>query len=316
LFLGAEMKFSKPAKTHEEQLTLLRARGLTVRDPDRALHYLRHLNYYRLTAYWLPFRDQESPRCFRQGTDFEDVLSLYVFDREFRLLPLDAIERVEVSFRTAWAYYMAHRYGPHSHLDAGLAKHVAWHVKNLASLEKEISRSDELFIEHYRQAYHHPEMPPIWAVCEVMSLGVLSRWVNQLPSGDLGRIAANYGLDQSVMRSFLQHLTYVRNVCAHHSRVWNRRLTITMKVPNRKPAAAAAVANTAAAPRNIYNTLVMLAYLLDIISPEHQWRKRLGKLLMDHDIDTRQMGFPDDWKKQPFWAEAAHAQDMRKEGEL
>ena len=305
------MKFSKPAITYEEQLSLLRERGLTVRDPERALHYLRHLNYYRLTAYWLPFREHRSPRQFHNGVDFEDVLSLYVFDREFRLLVLDAIERIEVSFRTAWAYYMAHRYGPHSYLDPGFAKRTSWHVKNLTSLKKEISRSDELFIEHYRQTYRDPETPPIWAVCEVMSLGLLSRWINQLPSGDLGRIASAYGLDQSVMRSFLQHLTYVRNVCAHHSRLWNRRLTITMKLPSRKPAAVAAVMNSAAS-RNIYNTLAMLAYLLDSISPGHQWQQRLGSLLVDHDIDTRQMGFPDDWQAQPFWAKAV--QGMKKKG--
>ncbi|MFP4295093.1 MAG: Abi family protein [Halothiobacillaceae bacterium] len=298
------MEFRKPARTFEEQLSLLRERGLTVRDPDRALHYLRHLNYYRLTAYWLPFREQRSPRHFHDGTDFEDVLSLYVFDREFRLLVLDAIERIEVSFRTAWAYYMAHRYGPHSYLDAGLATRATWHARNLASLEKEISRSDEVFIEHYRQTYRYPETPPVWAVCEVMSLGLLSRWINQLPPADLGRIATIYGLDQGIMRSFLQHLTYVRNVCAHHSRLWNRQLTITMKLPNRKPAAVAEVVNRAT-PRKIYNTLAMLAYLLDIISPGHQWRRRIGKLLTRHDVDTRQLGFPADWSARPFWTEAA-----------
>lgn len=297
------MKFNKPASTYEEQLSILRQRGLGVRDPASALHYLRHLNYYRLTAYWLPFQEQPPSRRFHKGTDFEDVVNLYVFDREFRLLLLDAIERIEVSFRTAWAYYMAHRYGSHAYLDSGLAKQVVWHVRNLASLKKEISRSDEVFIEHYQQTYREPETPPIWAVCEVMSLGLLSRWVNQLPPGDVNQIASAYGLDQSVMRSTLQHITYVRNLCAHHSRVWNRRLTVTMKVPNRKPAEVAAVVNPAS-PRNIYNTLTMLAYLLDKISPGHTWRQRLGKLLASHDVDTRQMGFLLNWQAQPFWADA------------
>ena len=100
---------------------LLQARGMAIADPSEALFYLQHLNYYRLGAYWLPFEADHSTHQFRPGTRFDDVLNLYMFDRELRLLVLDAIERSEVSLRGQWAFHLAHQHGVHAHLDATLA---------------------------------------------------------------------------------------------------------------------------------------------------------------------------------------------------
>ncbi|AWB35850.1 Abi family protein [Orrella marina] len=112
------MKFNKPAFTDDQQLDQLIQRGVVCGDRAEALHYLGHINYYRLAAYWLPFEADHASHSFKPGTRFVDVLNLYIFDRELRLLVLDAIERVEVSVRTGWAYTLAHRYGPHAHLNA------------------------------------------------------------------------------------------------------------------------------------------------------------------------------------------------------
>ena len=100
-FLGLEkVKYNKPPTTYEQQIELLERRGMQVTDKPRAQHYLSHINYYRLGAYWLPFEANHDGHSFRKGTSFEQVLDLYVFDRELRLLVMDGIERVEVSVRT------------------------------------------------------------------------------------------------------------------------------------------------------------------------------------------------------------------------
>lgn len=294
------MEFDKPATTLDEQIALLRERGMRIDDADRARHCLRHINYYRLTAYWLPFEADHGTHRFRDGTRFEDVLNLYVFDRALRLHLLDAIERIEVSLRTQWAYYMAHVYGPHAYLDPAHAKRRDWHAANLASLEQEIDRSDEMFIEHYRNTYTRPKQPPIWSACEIMSLGLLSRWFTQLRPSDRSVIARTYGLDQNVLQAFIRHMTYVRNLCAHHSRVWNRRLTVTMKRPGTKPPGLAENF-VADGDRRIYNTLVMLLYLLDNVSPGHRWTTNLRLLIEEHDIDVGDMGFPPDFRTRPIW---------------
>lgn len=225
------MRFDKPFQTIQQQIEILTKRGLII-DED-AEHYLKHLNYYRLSGYWLPFQKDTKTHLFNSNTKFSDVLNLYTFDREFRLLLLDAIERIEVSIRTHWAYYFSKEYGPHAYLDCHLSNNVQWHAQNLLLLEKERQRSDEQFIKHFDS---NNNTPPIWAICEVMSLGLLSRWLKSLkPSSCRNEIGHSYGLDYGVLISFIEHLTYLRNLCAHHSRVWNRKMIKTMKVPHSKP---------------------------------------------------------------------------------
>ena len=149
---------------------------------------------------------------------FEDILNLYTFDRELRLLLMDAIERIEVSLRTQWAYHFSKYYGAHAYLDPSLHKNPYWHAANLKSLFEELTRTDEKFIEHYQNTYTVPSSPPAWVICEVMSLGLLSRWLKSLkPSEVRADIARIYHLPDPVLTSFVEHLAYVRNFCAHHS---------------------------------------------------------------------------------------------------
>lgn len=291
--------FSKRATTHAEQVALLQARGMVIDDPARAEFYLQHLNYYRLGAYWLPFEADHASHTFRSNTRFEDVLNLYIFDRELRLLILDAIERIEVSIRSQWAYQMAHRHGPHAHLEQKLAYKQHHWIGNLDKLEKEVRRSDETFIQHLQRTYEEA-LPPVWAVCEVMSLGLLSRWYGNLkPMATRTAIARVYGLDQGILESWLHHLTYIRNTCAHHSRLWNREFTITPEQPRSKPALLAQ--EMLPGSRKLYNTLVILLYFMNIIAPHHHWRQRLQALLTQHAIQVPTMDFPADWQTRAIW---------------
>jgi abortive infection bacteriophage resistance protein len=98
-----------------------------------------------------------------------------IFDRELRLVLLDAIERIEVSVKTQWAYYFSESHGSHAYMDCKLSNNIQWHTQNIILLEKELKRSDELFISHYQKNYTSPSMPPIWVICEIMSFGLLSR---------------------------------------------------------------------------------------------------------------------------------------------
>ena len=272
---------------------------MEISDLAQAEFYLQHLNYYRLGAYWLPFESDHTTHVFRSGTKFEEVLSLYVFDRELRLLMLDAIERVEVSIRSQWAYQIAHLHNPHGHLDATLSVNNSRWQKNLAKLTTEVNRSDENFIKHLITNYSEA-LPPIWAVCEVMSLGLLSRWFDNLkPMKTRRAIAMVYGVDEQVLASWLRHLSLVRNICAHHSRLWNRDFTITPTLPRNKPVGLAS--QCVLGSRKLYNTLIILLHLMDMIAPKHIWRIRVKDLLKKHEIPVTAMGFPVDWGESKIW---------------
>lgn len=294
------MKFTKPPRTLEQQLQLLEKRGLIVSDRQKAKYYLGHLNYYRLSGYWFPFKQSPTTSNFRANTSFDDILNLYIFDRELRLLVLDAIERIEVSVRSKWAYSFCQKYGAHAHLNSKLFKDYKKHCNAVCDLRRNVSRSNEPFIIHLDEKYDE-FLPPLWALVEVMSFGQLSRWFGMLSArSDKNLVAREYDMDEKHFVSLLHHLTIVRNKCAHHNRLWNCEFTITLKLPGSRPADAVASFNSTQ-NRKLYNTLVLLLHLLNAISPGHSWKNKLFGLINTHHIDVSQMGFPNNYKSLLIW---------------
>jgi abortive infection bacteriophage resistance protein len=290
--------FKKPSLSIANQIALMEKRGLVIADRGLAEHALAYISYYRLRAYWFYFEvDPSNPdHPLRLGTTLEEVLALYDFDRRLRLLINDGIERIEVAARGSWAYRLAMAYGPHGYLEKGLYRNANQYRKNLEQLESEISRSHDTFIEHYHKAYGDPLLPPVWMVSEVISFGLLSKWVSALASrGDRQAIARTLGLNERVLTSFLHHLATVRNICAHHGRLWNRRLTVTTILPASPPPLAGSI--NSAADRQIYNTLVIMMHIMRQIAPQSDWSIRVRELLDEHpEQDYTAMGFPSSWR--------------------
>lgn len=301
--------YAKPALTFDEQIDRLTERGMQIPDRDDARHALAHLNYYRLCAYWLPFEADHASHAFRPGTDFQRVLELYEFDRALRLLLMDAIERVEISVRTRLAYVLGHAAGAHAHEDPACFRNAGWQANNLNKLREELERSDEEFVSHYQATYHTPETPPIWASCEIMSFGLLSRFLKSLHVRHRQAIASGYGLPEAIFPGLTHHLSYVRNLCAHHARVWNREFTITPAQPHRRPTvlrdslvAEAGGGRAGQDPaRRVYNTLTFLGYLMRQVAPGDDWVQRTDDLIERHAIDRAAMGFPPDYRDRPIW---------------
>lgn len=298
--------FTKPAMIIAQQMSHLAAQGMAIPDEAAAEYWLRHVSYYRLSAYWLPFekpKEQPGPR-FVTGTSFDTVIALYEFDRRLRLLVMSAIERIEVAVRGSWAYTLAHQGGPHSYLNASLYSERRQFHDNFSRLAREVGTSPETYIDHYRRTYDDPAMPPVWMVAEMMSFGQLSRWYSSLDDRALrNAIAKPLGLPEVVLVPLLKHLSTVRNSCAHHARLWNRGFLIRMKLPQ-KPAALAATldSNLGAGPARLYNSLVLSGYLLQQIDVSTNWVSDIVTLLATHPTgDLSAMGFPPDWQTRPMW---------------
>ncbi|GIU51738.1 ABC transporter permease [Shewanella sairae] len=304
--VGPQIPFVKPPITFADQIQKLQQRGLIVSNRAEAEFYLSQLNYYRFAAYCLPFEQDHASHTFQANTKFEDVLNLYIFDRELRLLMLDAIERFEVSLRTQIAYSLSHSYGTaHPHLNPAIFHSTQIYDKSVENLEGEVNRSREDFIRHLTNKYSE-DLPPIWAAVELMTIGQLSKWYSNIKKRrDRQDIARAYQVDESILTSFCKHLTHVRNYSAHHARLWNRGFTLTMTVPRRGPqdlvAGLDSTQQQGRAQRKIYNTLVMLIHLMNIMNPGHHWKQRLIDLIQSHKIDTSKMGFPADWQQRQIW---------------
>jgi abortive infection bacteriophage resistance protein len=211
------MKFIKPAQSLPDQLVGMRVRGLAVPDPAEALHYLSHIGYYRLSAYALPFQDRtQAGKPFKPGTTLSQILNLYRFDRELRVLVIDAIERVEVSARAQIVNTMCVSHGPHwfmdpIHFQAGF--NHPWFIEKIeADFGIKIDSSgnkvpptrphSEAFISHYYQKYGDPHLPPFWMVAETLTLGSLSKLYEVIrDNAQRNAIARPYGLNEAVLIS-------------------------------------------------------------------------------------------------------------------
>ena len=293
------MQFPKAPITFAKQVDLLEERGLVINDKEAAAFYLSHINYYRLGTYWWSFIEDHQNHTFKSGTTFEQVLNLYSFDRELRLLLLDAIERIEVSLRTQWSYHLAKKHGSHAHLDPTAFTSKFNHNDFVSNICAEIQRTSDTNIKKQNQKYNE-ETPAIWIIAEVMSFGWLSRSYDAIGRRALKNdIADSYKVKETILSSFLHHITTVRNICAHHSRLYNRDFTFTMKLPTNGDSVL--LNSFSDTTKQLYNTLVMCAYFMDLISPNHHWKQKLASLIEVYNIDVTEMGFPENWKTLPIW---------------
>jgi len=300
---SSKVPYTKPHYTYDQQLNALVKKGMVIDITEsQALHYLSHCNYYRLSGYWYDYKVNNT-EAFKPDTHFSKIIQLYQFDKELRILLLDAIEQIEVSVRTKMAYHLGEVYGAHGLLKKEIFHNEGAYQKTLTKLKKESLDSHEVFIQHFLAKYQEP-LPPIWAAVELMSMGQLSHCYKNLKKRhDAKAIADNFELDSRTLQSFLHHLTTLRNHCAHHSRVWNRCFTITIQRPKHKPDdLLKAWQGDAIASKKLYNTLVMMVWMLNIIDPEHTWTHRLKLLLKEYQsIDPKNMGFISQWQQQKIW---------------
>jgi abortive infection bacteriophage resistance protein len=295
------MKYAKPPLTFEKQADLLLSRGMA---GDRALMISRLavVNYYRLSGYWHTFR-KFPDQTFQEGTTFEKIWTRYAFDRRLRVLVMDAIERVEVAFRTQLVYHHAHLHGAFGYAnDPTTLPDLRGDQRDrlLAALADELLNSKETFAEHFRTKYggDHAHMP-IWMASEIMTFGHMLTLFRGSTQAVKRAVAAPLGVHDTVVNSWLLTLNTVRNICAHHGRLWNRALGTKPMIPRndlqwRIPII---VPND-----RVFGVLTILKYCLDRIAPQSQWPQRVALLLNEYPTVPRaSMGFPPEWLTSPIW---------------
>lgn len=299
------MKYSKPALTREQQADLLISRGM-LGDRDHIISQLSVVNYYRLSGYWHTFRLLPA-HDFSPNTTFDKVWTRYVFDRRLRLCVMDALERLEVNFRGQLAYHFAHEFNcPFAYADDPAAlPNLRSDRRNrfLTMLADDLSSSKEVFVEHFRSQYgnDHPYMP-VWVATEIMTFGHVLTMYQGAPNSIKKSIAAPLGIHDGVLGSWLLSLNTIRNICAHHSRLWNRKLGTMPMIPNRKNDPDWHIPVTVSNDR-VFGVLTILKYCLDRIAPQSSWSERLFDLLDSYpEIPLKSMGFPVAWRTCPIWS--------------
>lgn len=296
----AKVPYKKPALTYAAQLAQLKMRGLIVGNEQKALHLLANISYYRLSGYWHPLLQDHQNHIFKPNATFDTAFKLYCFDRELRKMIAGELEKIEVAIRALIIYTMSHKFGPFWYQDSSLFRSTSLYLTNKEVLEKEFSRSDELFLKAFRTNYSDP-LPPSWMLLEVISFGTLSKLYRDItPVHERRKIAAHFGLDDRTFGSWLHCLVYIRNICAHHSRLWNKILGIQPRVPLNPHGVW--LQSTNIANNRTFFVLSMILYLLNRVNPNHTFISRLENLFAKYpDVSLQAMGFPNNWETENLW---------------
>ena len=299
---GLILEYVKPALSFEQQADLAIARGLKA-NRDDLIQKLKEIGYYRLSGYWHIFKIQES-ELFRHDATFERVLDLYAFDRKLKLITFDAVEHVEVYLRTQLAYQLAHATNPFGYLDERSLPNLSEssYDELLRRCRKTFKRSREPFAVHFRQTYgDRHELPPYWMLVNVMDFGMVCTLYRGAPNAIRKSISQELQVAPKVLDSWLLTINTVRNVCAHHGRLWNRELGVRALIPRAKNDPRWHEPYRVQSDRT-FMILTALSYILAIIEPDCDWQSRLMLLLDTRSTeDLRHMGFQTGWEACPFW---------------
>lgn len=300
------MRYTKPWLSYEQQADRLISRGLLC-DRQELVERLIDVGYYRLSGYLYIFKSDPTggDESFVSGTSLAKVWDLYTFDRQLRLVTLDAIERVEVYMRTQLAYLLAEASGPFGYLNRPTLPNMDndTYDKFISRCTEAYDRSHTLFINHFKHKYGDTHgLPPYWILVNIMDFGMMLSLFRGSPDDVKKSIASELGIPPVVLESWLLTLNTVRNVCAHHDRLWNRRLGNRIKIPRRRRYPEwhdpYEVPNC-----NACGLLTVLSYLLERIAPGTSWHAKVGALLSAREEDDlRRMGFDEGWEACPLWA--------------
>ncbi|RWX43455.1 Abortive infection bacteriophage resistance protein [Candidatus Electrothrix aarhusensis] len=309
-YLFFTMKYTKPVYSTEKHIELLKNRGLTFLDEDRAKRYLSTIGYYRLSAYFLPF--QAVKDRFRPKTTFNNILELYIFDRKLRVQVMDALERIEVAIRTVLSDTVSSKYNdPHwylkkelfcdSFVNASSPDQKSEYEKFVNKIifhtgKKNWNHGNNSSCRHYYTKYKKPELPPSWMVVEVLPMGTWSVLYSNIKVNKVKQqVSKFFKFSVNDFAGWVHALTLIRNCCAHHNRLWNHNFPPKAKniekythegIPLNTP----------------YVNLALIQAFLSSFTRTPTWSERLYELLQSSPLDIHStMHFPPNWHNLPFW---------------
>lgn len=299
----------KDWKSIDDQIALLKSRGMTISEPARAKRALERFGYYRLSGYWYPFKCTDDKHAisdhFIADTHMSDAVDLYVFDKKLRLLALDALERIELALQVDIAHHFGRR-DPCAHLKPYLlqqrfvtnGRYAKWASRYRGF---ESRRGRPKFVDHNKRAYGEL---PIWVAVEILDFGALSHLFEMLPKDIQANVARKYGISNGkFLIQWMRSLSQVRNASAHHERLWNSAVNDHSNVPPQLME----IAQTD--QYRIFRYFCLMRFFLKQLCPQSKWHLRLRNHLHSFPepkngaVTLHDMGVIEGWEDWNLWKE-------------
>ncbi|MGL4912046.1 MAG: Abi family protein [Paraclostridium sp.] len=275
----------KKARTYDDQIGILKSRGLIIENEEFAKSILKNIGYYKLSGFYKFFYKDikdNTEREFKDGIKFEDIYNLYLLDKELRNLLFSIITDVEISFKANIAYVTSHKYGVEAWKDSKvLSDEVRLFIRN------ELGKSKKNpIIKHHIDNYEGKY--PIWVVMEILSFGTVSKMYQSLPVDDKKEIAkVYYNHKHQYIEQWMESITNLRNKCAHHERVIGESINIKT--------------DKSMKGYKVGSLFIVILAFKQLVTDHIQWSLFMDKLLVIVDkyefnkLDL--IGFPENWNE-------------------
>jgi abortive infection bacteriophage resistance protein len=297
-------EFKKPALEIEQQIDLLKVKGLIINDIGTAKYWLSFVSYFRLRNYTHTFKDYDNMPLgnFHPNTTFENIIDLYLFDRDLKLIIFDAIETIEVALRTLISNRMSCRFGSHWYLNPDHFSHPFDFDNFITKVAESHEDPDEPFILAYKTYFDTPPLAPSWMIMETLSFNKIALIFQYLiPREQKLAICDDLQMPESVLSTWMRCFGFIRNRCAHHSRIVYTAIKFAPRFPSRKKHIflndiEEIDVNT------LYSALCCMQFLIRIINPRSKFKNNLLKLVDESPfINLQRIGFTTNWREEPIW---------------
>ncbi len=285
-----ELKQHQLPMTIDEQVENLKRIGLIVENEEYAKKILNDISYFRLIkAYSLKLKSRNGK--YIDNVRFEQLVELYLFNANFRQIIFSKIEKIEINARCRIANYFSERYGVLGYLEADNFANIKYHQVFIDDIEEEIRRNSKTpFVKNFRENYEGGNLP-IYALVETFSFGTLSKFYKNMKNPDKKIIASSFGVGYTYFESWLESISYVRNICAHYGRLYNAKLSKT-------PILYKEYSEVGIRNNRIFGVLLCLKQLLKNDSHWNIFVDKIDMLFGKYEsVDIKTMGFPENWKE-------------------
>lgn len=285
----------KEFKTIEEQLAILESRGLQIPDKAAAGNFLHRNNYYRVSGYSLTLRSHD---IFSHSASFQNIVDIYEFDLDLRHILLKYIELIEVTVKSVYSYEFTKVYGAVGHYDSANFTDNTIHadIMQKAEIQKNSRLPHEAYLKHFVNELQQDI--PLWAFVDLLTISNIS-FLYKISQPAIKLAVANaLGLTKrgnEVLERFMHHMTIIRNLCAHGSRLYNRLFEQKPWLSKHERALLITLPDGTMDNAHLYGFILIMRRLL---KPDEfsEMKNEIVALTQKYPfVNMRYYGFRDDW---------------------